>query len=95
MPSRFDEKRQKLCKELKRLSALMDALNENEKQLLENLNSSILSCDLQKFEQFIDKMSGFLNDVSKNREDLSRIITRTFIDPLNNFENAFKVRSVF
>lgn len=73
----------------------MDALNENEKQLLENLNSSILSCDLQKFEQFIDKMSGFLNDVSKNREDLSRIITRTFIDPLNNFENAFKVRSVF
>lgn len=77
-----------MCKELKKLCDCLNELNCNEKQLLEELNSATIS-EFEKFNQVIDKWSRFINEVSKNREDLSTIISRTSVDPLKKFQIAF------
>lgn len=84
---RFEDRRAKVCKELKKLTDCLCELNTIEKQLLEELNSTTIN-EVEKFNLFIDKFSHFINELSKNREDLSTIITRTFIEPLKKFQNA-------
>lgn len=88
MLSSFDDRRSIVCKELKRLIDCLNELSAHEKTLLEELNSIGLH-DNDRFALAIDKWGTFINEVSKNREDLWTIINRTSVEPLKKHATAY------
>lgn len=84
----YDDRRNKLCKEFKKLTDCLNDLNYSEKQLLQDLNS-MTTHSIERLNLIVDKWSTFSNQIAKNREDLATIINRTSIEPLKKFQNGF------